>query len=324
MQINSFRYIIKVTETPTLSEAADALFISQPALSQHIRKIESEVGAELFIRKGHSLTLTSAGKMFIDCGRQILQAYDTMEREITASKSAAKESVRLGISPFYSKFYLPRLLPDFMKRFPNIQVDIDEDISVNLEKKLLDGSLDLCATPLKPKNDLLEYEVIRKEQIYIALPKEHPLNEHYPANSRSAASFPTIDLRLLKNESFICLKKIQKFTALEEKICNEAGIEPKTICETMNWDTVHMMIAAGLGVGFVPDILVGTITDPDICPCYYRLSHGLYRDYAIAQRRGAIQTESVKLFKKELHKTFGTIFPTQKTSSDDFFLTEQR
>lgn len=306
MQINSFRYIIRVAEAPTLSAAAEALFISQPALSQQIRKIESEVGAQLFIRKGHSLYLTPAGRVFIECGRHILQAYDTMKREIAASGSPLKDSVRLGISPFYSKIYLPRFLPDFMKRFPGIQVDIDEDISANLEKKLLDGQLDLCAIPLKPKNKLLEYTVIRKEQIFFALPRTHPLNEHYPTDLGKTDSFPTIDLSLMKNEPFISLKKIQKFTALEEKLCGEAGFEPKTICETMNWDTVHMMIASGLGVGFVPDILVGTISDPEICPCYYRLSPAVYRDYSIAQRQGAVPSESVRLLMRELQEAFGT------------------
>ena len=304
MNIRSFQYFVTISEKPTLSAAADALYISQPALSQQIRKIEEEVGAELFIRKGHTMTLTPAGEAFLLCSRRILQFYEAMQREVKMLSVAEKDTVHMGISPFYSQHYLPKILPPFLQQHPQINVDIVEENSVNLENKLLRGELDFCALPLYPKNELLEYETIYHEKILLAVPKNHPINSNYPADALISKTYPSIDLALMKNEPFIGLKKIQKFSAIGLRLCEEAGFAPRTICETMNWETVHLMIASGLGVGFVPEIMIGNIIDPEICPCYYQLSSPVYRDYALVHRPGAILSEAANILQDSLREFF--------------------
>lgn len=307
MNIRSFQYFITISEKPTLSAAADALYISQPALSQQIRKIEEEVGAQLFIRKGHTMTLTPAGEAFLLCSRRILQFYEAMQREVKMLSVAEKDTVHMGISPFYSQHYLPKILPPFLQKYPHINVDIVEENSVNLENKLLKGELDFCALPLYPKNELLEYETIYHEKILLAVPRDHPINSSYPADALISRTYPSIDLALMKNEPFIGLKKIQKFSAIGLRLCEEAGFVPRTICETMNWETVHLMITSGLGVGFVPEILIGNIIDPEICPCYYQLSSPVYRDYALVHRPGAILSEAANTLQESLREFFRKI-----------------
>lgn len=304
MNIRSFQYFIAITENSTLSAAANALYISQPALSQQIKKIEEEAGAQLFIRKGHSMTLTPAGEAFLLCSRRILQAYESMQREIKMLSIAEKDTVHMGISPFYSQHYLPKILPPFLQQHPQINVDIVEENSVNLENKLLTGELDFCALPLYPKNDLLEYETIYHERIFLAVPRSHPINSNYPVNALAKKIFPSIDLALMKNEPFIGLKKIQKFSTIGLRLCKEAGFEPRTICETTNWETVHLMIASGLGVGFVPEIMIGNIIDPKICPCYYQLSSPIYREYALVHRPGAIFSDAANILRESLREFF--------------------
>lgn len=307
MNIRSFQYFITISEKPTLSAAAESLYISQPALSQQIRKIEEEVGAELFIRKGHTMRLTPAGEAFLLCSRRILQFYEAMQREVKMLSVAEKDTVHMGISPFYSQHYLPKILPPFLQQHPQINVDIVEENSVNLESKLLKGELDFCALPLYPKNELLEYETIYHEKILLAVPRNHPINSGYPSDAIQNKAYPSIDLALMKNEPFIGLKKIQKFSAIGLRLCEEAGFVPRTICETMNWETVHLMIASGLGVGFVPEIMIGSIVDPEICPCYYQLSSPVYRDYALVHRPGTVLSEAVNILQDSLREFFREI-----------------
>ena len=307
MNIRSFQYFITIAQKPTLSAAAEALYISQPALSQQIRKIEEEVGAKLFIRKGHAMSLTPAGEAFLLCSRRILQFYETMQREVKMLSMAEKDTVHMGISPFYSQHYLPKILPPFLQQHPQINVDIVEEISVNLENKLLQGELDFCALPLYPKNELLEYETIYHEKILLAIPRNHPINANYPLDAIESKTYPTIDLALMKSEPFIGLKKIQKFSSIGLRLCEEAGFVPRTICETMNWETVHLMIASGLGIGFVPEILIGNIQDPEICPCYYQLPSNVYRDYALVHRPGAIFSDAANILRESLREFFRKI-----------------
>lgn len=100
MQLKSFQYFIAIAEHATLSAAADAVFVSQPALSQQIRKIEEEVGAALFWREGHSMKLTPAGEVFLQCARRILQSYEAMKREVQVLDQAAQGIVPYGDFPF--------------------------------------------------------------------------------------------------------------------------------------------------------------------------------------------------------------------------------
>lgn len=287
MNIKSFQYFTTIVDKPTLSAAAEELFISQSALSQQIKKIEEEMGAPLFERNGHTMTITPAGEVFLRGSHKILQIYESTKREIQITKTAAQETVHFGISPFYSQHYLPKLLPSFLSQHPEIKVELIEDISSVLEQKLLEGELDFCAIPIFPQNELLEYETIYQEEILLAIPRRHPLNDYY-SYTTDGHHFPVIDVAMLKNESFIGLKKVQKFSHLGMRICEEAGFVPNTLCETMNWETAHMLIANGLGVGFIPKILVGSITDPELTPCYYQLPSNVYRAYAIAKRAGSL------------------------------------
>ena len=75
----------------------------------------------------------------------------------------------------------------------------------------------------------------------------------------------------------------------------------------MNWETVHLMIASGLGVGFVPEILIGNIKDPETCPCYYQLSSPAYRDYALVHRPGAILSDAANILQESLREFFREI-----------------
>ncbi len=303
MNIKSFQYFTTIVDKPTLSAAAEELFISQSALSQQIKKIEEEVGAQLFNRTGHTMTITPAGEVFLRGSRRILQIYESTRREIQITKTAAQETVHFGISPFYSQHYLPRLLPSFLMQHPEIKVDLVEDISSGLEEKLLKGDLDFCALPMFPQNELLEYETIYQEEILLAIPRKHPLNGYYTATAEDQ-HFPVIDVSLLKNESFIGLKRVQKFSQLGLRICEEAGFVPNTICETMNWETVHLLIANGLGVGFIPKILVGSISDPELMPCYYQLPSNVYRAYAIARRAGSLLSPHALALVECIRETF--------------------
>lgn len=304
MNIKHFQYIRAVAECSTLSAAAEKLFISQPALSQQIRKIEDELCVELFAREGRSMVLTPQGEIFLRGGNRILQIYGSIKQELQLSKSMEASAVRFGISPFYSQHYLPKLLPKFLAKYPQIKVDITEEISVNLELKLINGDLDFCVLPLYPQNEALEYETIYTEEILLAIPQNHPLNRYYPIDDQNTSSFPLIDLTLLKNEPFIGLKKVQKFSHIGRRICEEAGFTPNTVCETLNWETVHMMVATGLGIGFVPRILVGSISDSKLAPRYYQLPTNSHRAYTIAKRPDALLSPATLILIENIKEFF--------------------
>lgn len=174
MDFKALEYICAISEAKTISQAAKNLFISQPALSQYLSKIEQSLGTPVFVRSGNVMTLTSAGEILVREGRALLMAREEMMAQVTGLSSAGAETLCFGVSPFYSKYYLPLLLPYYRAHFPHIRLKIIEQSSTELEQQVLDGTLDLCFIPAEPMREGLTYRPIYMEEIMIALPPAHP------------------------------------------------------------------------------------------------------------------------------------------------------
>lgn len=300
MQLKAMEYFVEIVESGSFSAASEKLFISQPALSQQIKKLEEEVGTVLFDRSRHPIQLTEAGNLFLREGKRILQIYDQLLRNIALLENHTEDVVRFGISPFYSRHYLPFLLPPLIGAYPAIKYEIMEEYSYLIEQALIDGKLDFCMVPLLPQNPFLTYEPIYHETILLAVPKDSPVNRFaVPAKD----GLPYMDLANVQKEPFIALKSVQKFTNFSKELCARAGFTPDVVCETMNWDALNMLVSTGLGIGFVPDILVDQLEE-GIRPRYYRLSPQAQRVYTIAHRQGDTLSKPAKLMVEVFRKAF--------------------
>lgn len=299
MQFKEIQYFITIVQTGTFTAAAEQLYISQPALSQHIRRLEDEVGAKLFDRSKHSAELTEAGKLFLQEGKRLLLIHDQLLRRISDIEHPVEEVVRFGISPFYSRCYLPALIPPLVEAHPSIKYEVTEDYSYVIEAAVADGKLDFCLVPLLPENPLLSYELIYQESILLAVPRDSLLNEFaIPANG-----LPYMDLRHAAREPFIALKSVQKFSDFGLELCRQAGFTPNIVCAIMNWDTINMLVSSGLGVGFVPDLLVNQLGEEQR-PRYYRLLSDAKRSYTIAWRKDEPLPPTARLVIESFRATF--------------------
>ena len=307
MTFRTIEYVIAVHEAGSFSRAAQHLFISQPALSQAIAKAERELGVEFFARDTHALRLTAAGELLVREGRELLRQRDELKTRISGLSAARNETIRLGISPFYSKYYLPAVLPYFRRHFPSVRLEITEEISVVLEQQVIDGTLDFCFVPLYPQNPRLSYDVVHVEEILLAVPKDSPVCAH----AMPSPGLPYIDLKHFENEPFIGLKSIQKFNDMSAALCESAGFKPRVVYETLNWDTVNMLVASGIGVGFVPDVLLNHLTGERSPQYYHLLGLDALRPYAVACKRGTtlspLARQLVEIFRSNIQKTENAI-----------------
>ena len=198
------------------------------------------------------MTLTSAGAIVVREGRALLTARKEMMGQVASLASGRAETLRFGISPFYSKYYLPLLLPYYRANHPHIQLNIIEQSSTELEQRVLDGDLDLCFIPAEPTREGLTYRPIYMEEIMIAVPPAHPVNAH----AVPSGGTPYLDLALLRNEPFVELVPSLKFSTMSRRILRHFAITPNVIYESTSWDTVCMLVAHGIGVGFLPKVLM--------------------------------------------------------------------
>ena len=265
MDFKALECIVAISEGKSITQAAKNLFISQPALSQYMARVEQELGMPVFIKTGNSIALTSAGEFLAREGKSLLKARDDMLTQLSSLLSERAETLRIGISPFYSKYYLPVLLAYYRTHHPHIHLLITEEASTKLEQLMLDNELDLCFVPESPMREGLTYRPIYMEEIMIALPPAHPANMY----AVPAGGISYMNIELLRDEPFVELAPSSKFTKMKQSILRHFSITPDVVYESTSWDTVCMMIACGIGVGFLPKVLMHKHQNE---PKFYRIS----------------------------------------------------
>lgn len=252
MRLDDFKYVSEVAKHHSFSKAAKTLFISQPALSKAVMKLENELGIELFKRDHTSVNLTPAGAAFLIQANQILEMTNDLEQKMNEFAAAKVITLRIGSSQFYIKYFFPHIIPYFNKLFPNINIKITEGVSDLTENFLLNGDLDLAIIPLPVKSPKIEHTVVYEESFQFAFCSSNE-EQHHLYKMASQESY--FDLSYFKNEPFILLKHGFKMRNLSESICEGFGFQPKVVFETENYDTINSLISNNYGVSFFPSFI---------------------------------------------------------------------
>ncbi|MBB3110443.1 DNA-binding transcriptional LysR family regulator [Paenibacillus phyllosphaerae] len=284
MEFRQLQYVIQIAKEKNFSRAAEKLHIAQPSLSQQLSKLEKELGVLLFRRTTNSVELTHAGSVFVDKAQNILDSIEQLKQELDDHAHMRKGKLVVGSLPMTGSHVLPLVLPVFAKKYPNIEVALVEDTSSRLEQLTASGQTDLCLLSL-PIDPALSWEPIIEEEICLAVPPAHPL-----ANNSTPIPLP----RLAK-EPFIVLKKGQGFRQITLELCEQGGFEPNIVFESSNIETVQSLVAAGMGIAFVPKMMTRAKWSTHT-PVYLPLEPAPSRTLVIASRKGRYLSKASEAF----------------------------
>lgn len=255
MTTKELLYFKTIADEKSISQAARKLYIAQPSLSQYIKRIEDSLGIHLFNRTSSGLSLTYAGERYYLMATQVLKMYENFEFEISDINNLRAGRITVGITRHLGSCLLPKVLPRFRAICPNIEISISEVTSSLQEEQLLSGKLNFSlmhAPPLENRNPAVNYELLNTDPFLIALPADSPLKER-AVPPQYGDLFPTLDLRELRDETFVMICKGQRIRQLTDSILRRAGItSPSILFEVSNLDTVQRCVAAGLGVTLLP------------------------------------------------------------------------
>lgn len=272
MQLHQLRYFAAVADARHFTRAAEAVRVAQPSLSQQIRALERELGAELFHRARGHIGLTDAGEALLPLARRILADAETARREVQEVAQLRGGRVRLGAPPSLCASLVPDVLRDFHARYPGVELHVHEDASQDLVRVLAEGELDLALiiTPLPVQAPALATtELLREELVAVSAPDEPP-----PAPRRALR---VADLRDRPLAMFRRGYDLREFTLAA---CRAEGFEPDFTVEGGEMDAVLGFVRAGLGVAVVPRMVAdrsGLRTTPFVRP-------GLHRTISVAHR----------------------------------------
>jgi len=286
MEFRQLQYVTQIYLDKNFSRAAEKLHIAQPSLSQQLAKLEKELGVTLFHRTTNAVEPTHAGEVFVTKAQRILDLVEQLKSEMNDISNLRKGKLVVGTLPITGSHILPIVLPEFAKRHPGIEISLVEDTSANLEHLTSSGAVDISLLSMPIEEPTLDYRPYATEEILLAVPEAHPL----------AARTEPIPVRELTHEAFVVLKKGQGFRQIAQDICAEAGFAPRIVFESSNIETVQSLVAAGMGVAFIPS-MVAESKKGRYVPVYKSLTDPEpSRTLVIAERRGRYFTKAAEAF----------------------------
>lgn len=286
------QYVVQLAKERNFSRAAEKLHIAQPSLSQQLSKLENELGVLLFSRTTNSVEPTHAGTVFIGKAAAILDMVEQLRQEMDDLAQMRKGRLVVGSLPITGSHVLPHVLPVFRARYPEIEVTLVEDTTSRLEQLTAVGQTDLSLLSLPLGDPSLTWEPLIEEEIILAVPPRH----------RLAGRTGGVEVAELAGEPFIVLKKGQGFRRIALDLCHDAGIEPRVVFESGNIETVQSLVAAGMGIAFVPQMVARTPGTP-FSPAYLRLRPAPKRTLVIASRSGRYRSKAARAFIETLRET---------------------
>jgi LysR family cyn operon transcriptional activator len=252
MKDMSALYLDTILEYGNISQAAKALYISQPYLSKVIKNIESEHGVELINRHVTPLTLTYAGERYLAYMKEIEEKYVKMKHEFEAISDLKKGRLTLGINPTLASYTLYKFLPKFIKAYPGIEIELVEETASVMESLILENKIDICLNMLPITNPKLDYVKLYEENLYLLVPKGHRLHE---SKYNEPAHIP-FNPKFLQHEHFVLLKPGLGLRRLVDRVLDHYDIEPEIILETENVENAFRLSNNGLGLTIIPSCVV--------------------------------------------------------------------
>ncbi|RXZ80204.1 LysR family transcriptional regulator [Paenibacillaceae bacterium] len=297
MELRQLHYVVQIAAEKNFSRAAEKLHIAQPSLSQQLSKLEKELGVLLFRRTTNSVELTHAGAAFVDKAQGILDEVEQLKQEMDDIAHMRKGKLVVGSLPITGSHILPLVLPVFQKQYPEIEIVLVEDSTSRLEQLTASGQTDLSLLSLPLLEPSLAWEPLIEEEICLAVPPQHQLAAKHAADENIPWRLrPSVNIRELGREPFIILKRGQGFRQIALDLCTAAGFAPTIVFESSNIETVQSLVAAGMGIAFVP-MMVSRARWSAFPPVYLPLAPPApSRTLVIASRRGRYLSKAASAF----------------------------
>jgi LysR family hydrogen peroxide-inducible transcriptional activator len=241
MTLNELRYIVAVAQERSFGRAATKCFVSQPALSVAIQKLEEELGAPLFERGKNEVTVTSVGARVVEQAQKVLEEAARIRELAQAGRNQLVGTLKLGVIYTIAPYLLPDLIPALHERAPQMPLEIEENLTEHLETALKSGRIDaaIIALPFNPPGVVTEF--LYEEPFQVVVPLGHKW-----AKRKSIAPDE------LPSEHTILLNVGHCFRDQVLDSCPELNRGDAQVTRTNSLETVRNMVASGLGVSVLP------------------------------------------------------------------------
>jgi DNA-binding transcriptional LysR family regulator len=258
MLLGQLAAFVEVARLKSVSRAANALFLTQPALTARLQRLEQELDASLFTRTSRGMRLTEAGHAFLPYAERVLDTIAEGRRHIENLEGAGAGRLMLGAAPAVSTYVLPGLLKRFALKYPSVQVSVKTGHSEEVLEMILRDQADVGLVRALRHPDIVSTPLYEDRLVLVVEP-EHPF-----------ANAARIKLVEIARQQLILFDRTSSYHNLTNALFRGAGVSPRGVMELDNIDAAKKMVQEGFGVALLPrtavvdELAAGTLREVTI------------------------------------------------------------
>ena len=285
MTLTELRYIVAVARERHFGRAAEACFVSQPTLSVAVKKLEEELGVQLFERGPGEVTVTPPGQKIVAQAQRVLEEASRIKDLAAAGRDPLAGPLRLGAIYTIGPYLLPKLIPILRKTAPAMQLHIQENFTHRLGDALKSGEVDVILIALPFVEPGIETRALYDEPFFVAIPKGHP----WEGRKRVTSEELTKESLLLLGEGHCFRDQVLEFCNTSRTRAIEGG----------SLETIRQMVAGGVGVTVLPSTSINpNANDPLIRILPLRPAPS--RRVGLAWRKSFPRPEAIEVLRKSI------------------------
>lgn len=289
MNLNELRYVVAVAQELNFRRAAGRCFVSQPALSLAVRKLEDELGVRLFERNRTAVKVTPIGVRVVEQAQRALEEAAKVKEIARQGKDQLVGPLRLGVIYTVGPYLLPELIPVLRKKAPEMPLDVEENITANLEQLLRNGRLDAIVIALPFGGPGIEARPVYDEPFNVVVSADHPW-----------AGKTAIRPRDLAKERVLLLNTGHCFSNQVAEACPELDRSGGEMQQGNSLETIRNMVASGLGITVLPCSATGEKYRNKLLKVIPFSEPAPSRRVALAWRRSFSREKAVKVLARAI------------------------
>lgn len=288
MDLQLLRSLLAVADTGSITEAADRIGITQPALSRRLQQLESFLGAELLNRGRKGAELTEIGRLVVGEARGLVNRFDHLREQVRAHQGLESGTVRIGGGATAVSFVLPKAIAGFQQEHPGVRFQLKEAGSIEVAEDVISGRLELGLVTLPVRARELHIWPLLTDRIVLVAPRNHPL-----------ARKGEITAQALDGLAFVGFEADTAVRQIIDAALREAGVEMNVVMELRSIPAILRMVATTGNLAFVSRL--GVDTFEDVCEIRVRGLH-IARELAVIAKRSTSLSPAAQAFSARLRE----------------------
>ena len=308
MVFKKYEFFLEIAKYGSVTKAAEHMMISQSALSKYLRRLEEELGTQLFDRSALPLKLTRAGEIFLRYVTQCMAMEKLCVQQIDQLQDNLVETLKIGFGSWRSSCILPQVLPLFRSKCPFVKIELTEAASDITAEAVSKGQLDLCILGAGEHYPLLERVPLKDELIFLVGNSSNPFVKLMKLTEPGNTGYIHVNIHDLAQESFVMASKKQNFARFIHTYFEKNNFNPLDVTYIENLHTNMYMVAYGDYFSFLPELALHTLRLPENLSFFTFGDPPLTFPISLGYSPSRPLSKSAKLFINIVQQFYGKVF----------------